>query len=192
MPPFETGENILYTARKHWFIFASGAVFLIVFAALPGLFLLSPQIIPAELTAEIRQFFRFDGSFTLLIFFFWSLELLMLWIIFMVLWTDYYLDVWLITNHRVIDIEQSGLFSRRVSTFRFDQIQDVTAEIPGVIATLIDFGTVKIRTASNETFDFRGVAHPNLVKERVMAQHHLVHTGSQISARIGGALQKTV
>lgn len=178
MPPLEIGENVLYTARKHWFIFASGAVFLIVFAALPGLLLLSPQIIPAELTAEIGQFFRFDGSFTLLILFFWSLELLMLWIIFMVFWTDYYLDVWLITNHRVIDIEQKGLFIRRVSTFRLNQIQDATAEVPGVLATFIDFGTVKIRTASNETFDFRGVAHPNLVKEKIMSEHHRMHTSA--------------
>lgn len=178
MPPLEANESVLYTARKHWFIFASGAVFLLVFAVLPGLLLFAPQLISAELVVEIRHFLRFDGNFTLLIFFFWSLELFMLWLIFMVMWTDYYLDVWLITNHRVIDIEQRGLFIRRVSTFRFDQIQDITAEVPGVLATFIDFGTVKIRTASNETFDFRGVAHPNLVKEKVMTEHHRVHAGT--------------
>lgn len=176
MPPLETGETILYTVRKHWFILAGEIAFLVLLAAAPGLFLFAPYLIPAELVSFLKDFVHFEGSFSLLIVFLWFLLLLLLWIVFMVFWTDYYLDVWLITNHRVIDIEQKGLFSRSVSTFRFDQIQDVTAEVPGVLATLIDFGTVKIRTASNETFDFRGVARPNFVKEKIMSEHHRVHT----------------
>lgn len=176
MPPFETGENIIYTARKHWFILAGEVAFLVLIAAVPGLFLFAPYLIPAELVSFFKEFVHFAGNFAVLTLFLWSLELLLLWVVFMVFWTDYYLDVWLITNHRVIDIEQKGLFSRRVSAFRFNQIQDVTAEVPGVLATLIGFGTVKIRTASEETFDFRGVAHPNLVKEKIMSEHHRVHT----------------
>lgn len=175
MPPLENREQIVYTARKHWFILAGEIVFLAAFAALPGILLVAPHLLPVELVGTFKEALQFEGSFTLLVFFLWSLELLLLWIIFMVFWTDYYLDVWLITNHRVIDIEQQGLFNRRVSTFRYDQIQDVTAEVPGLFATLIDFGTVKIRTASNETFDFRGVAGPNRVKERIISEHHRVH-----------------
>ena len=176
MPPLETGETILYTARRHWFILAGEITFLVLLAAAPGFLLFAPHLIPAELVSFFREFVHFEESFSLLLLFLWSLLLLLLWIVFMVFWTDYYLDVWLITNHRVIDIEQKGLFSRSVSTFRFDQIQDVTAEVPGVLATLIDFGTVKIRTASNETFDFRGVTRPNFVKEEIMSEHHRVHT----------------
>ncbi len=176
MPPLEADEKILYTARKHWFILAGEIAFLVLLAAAPGFLLFAPYLIPAELVSFFREFVHFEGSFSLLILFLWSLLLLLLWTIFMVFWTDYYLDVWLITNHRVIDIEQAGLFSRRVSTFRFNQIQDVTAEVPGILATLINFGTVKIRTASNETFDFRGVARPNLVKDTIISEHHRVHS----------------
>lgn len=175
MPPLETGEDIIYTARKHWFILASEIAFLVLIAAAPGFLLFAPYLIPAELVSFFRALAHFEGNFMLLTLFLWSLWLLLLWIIFMVFWTDYYLDVWFVTNHRVIDVEQQGLFNRRVSTFRFDQIQDVTAEVPGVLATFIDFGTVKIRTASNETFDFRGVARPNFVKEKIISEHHRVH-----------------
>lgn len=181
MPPFETGENVIYTARKHWFILAGEIGFLVLTAAVPGLLLFAPYLIPSEVFSFFTNFIQFGGNFTLLVLFLWSLELLLLWIVFMVFWTDYYLDVWLVTNHRVIDIEQKGLFSRSVSSFRFDQIQDVTAEVPGVLATLIDFGTVKIRTASNETFDFRGVARPNFVKETIIAEHHRVHSSTVTS-----------
>lgn len=179
MPPLETGETILYTARRHWFILAGEVVFLVLLAVLPGLFLFAPHLIPADMLSVVKELVHFQGSFTLSLLFLWSLELLVLWTIFMLFWTDYYLDVWLITNHRVIDIEQRGLFSRRISAFRFDQIQDVTAEVPGVLATLIDFGTVKIRTASEETFDFRGVARPNLIKGKIMSEHHRVHSAIQ-------------
>ena len=175
MPPLETDEIILYTARRHWFILAGEIAFLVLLAAAPGLFLFAPYLIPPELISFFTNFVRFEGNFTLFVLFLWSLELLLVWIVFMVFWTDYYLDVWLLTNHRIIDIEQKGLFSRTVSSFRFEQIQDVTAEVPGVLATLIDFGTVKIRTASNETFDFRGVARPNFVKETIISAHHRVH-----------------
>lgn len=178
MPPIETGEEIIYTARRHWFILVGEIALLVLFAVLPGLLLFVPHLLPAELVAAIKQATHVEGNFSLSVLFLWTLELLLLWIIFMMFWTDYYLDVWLITNHRVIDIEQKGLFSRRVSAFRFNQIQDVTAEVPGVLATFVDFGTVKIRTASEETFDFRGVACPNLVKEKIMSEHHRVHTST--------------
>ena len=118
---------------------------------------------------------RFEGSGVALFLFFWGVWLFLLWIIFVTFWTDYYLDVWYVTNHRIIDVEQRGLFNRTVSSFRFDQIQDVTVEIPGLLATVIDFGTVKIRTASEETFKFKTAAHPSQLKEKIMAEHHRVH-----------------
>ena len=97
------------------------------------------------------------------------------WSFFALLWTDYYLDVWVVTNHRVIDVEQLGLFNRTISSFRFDQIQDATVKVPGLLATLIKYGTVELRTASDETFAFKGVAYPTMLKERIMSEHHRVH-----------------
>lgn len=168
----EEGEQILYIARKHWFIFCTETAFLLLFAALP----LGALFIPTDAFAEILGVLRLSMGVPALFFFLWGLWLLALWMVFALLWTNYYLDVWILTDHRIIDVEQLGLFNRHISSFRFNQIQDATVKVSGLIATIVGFGTVEIRTASNESFKFKGVARPNFLKERIMSEHHRVHT----------------
>lgn len=175
MLKLESGEEILFVARKHWFIFAVETFFLIVFAGLPTLVF----FIPAPLFDQVLGAVNIKGHIVSLVMFFWSLWLMFLWMIFSLFWTNFYLDVWLVTNYRVIDVEQIGLFNRHVSAFRFDHIQDASVKISGLLATIIDFGTVEIRTASNESFRFKGVAHPNVLKECILSEHHRVHEGKQ-------------
>lgn len=173
----EEEEQILYIARKHWFIFCTETAFLFLFAVLPlSVFLLPPAVLAQIifLLPEGIDLFRLIPFFA----FVWSIWLLVLWMAFALLWTNYYLDVWVLTNHRIIDVEQLGLFNRRISSFRFNQIQDATVKVSGLVATLIGFGTVEIRTASNETFKFKGVASPNFVKEKIMSEHHRVHAAT--------------
>lgn len=179
MPPLESNEEILYTARKHWFLLAGETALLCILALLPALLLFVPEVLPVALLDRLNELVHFEGNATLLVLFLWTLELLVLFIVFFLLWTDYYLDVWLLTNHRIVDIEQCGLFNRAISSFRLDLIQDATVEVPGILATFIDFGTVKIRTASQETFEFKGVAHPNELKEGIMSEQHRVHEDGQ-------------
>lgn len=172
MPPLEHNEKILYTARKHWLIFAGETALLGILAVLPGLFLFAPHLLPAELVDALRTLVNLQSSFVLIVLLLWTLLLLLLWLVFFMLWTDYYLDAWFVTNLRVIAIEQRGLFNRRISTFRLDMIQDVTVEVPGILATALHFGTVKVSTASDYSFTFKGVARPYALKERIMEGHH--------------------
>ena len=72
------------------------------------------------------------------------------------MWTDYYLDVLIITNTRIFDIEQKGLFRRTSSSFRIDNIQNVTVDQKGIIQTMLNFGTIQLET-SGEREDF--IAH---------------------------------
>ncbi|MDO8483181.1 MAG: PH domain-containing protein [bacterium] len=164
-------EEILYTARKHWFIFTSETFFIFILAFVPAVFF----IVPEGLRASLFNAVRFVGDGGALFMSLWSAWFLVLWGIFTMLWTDYYLDVWYVTNYRIIDVEQRGLFSRKMSSFRFNQIQDVTINVSGLLATLIDFGTIEIRTASEETFKFKDVSYPNLLREKIMTEHHRVH-----------------
>lgn len=172
MIKLEEGETVLHVARKHWFIFVAEVASMAFFAFVPALVV----FVPASIFAELEAALQLSIKFAPLLLFFWGIWLLILWMVFAMLWTNYYLDVWLITNHRVIDIEQAGLFHRSISSFRFDQIQDATVKVSGLIATLIGFGTVEIRTASNESFVFKGVAAPKELKEKILAEHHRVHT----------------
>ncbi len=169
--PLEPGERVLYTARKHWFIFATAAFVTVLIALLP----LALLFLPLELQRTLAATIQLTGSWVNLAYFVTSIWMLLLTVALARIWTDYYLDVWFVTNFRVMAIEQRGMFNRKISVFRFDQIQDVTVEIAGLIQTVINFGTVKVETASEDMFVVRGVAAPERLKERIMEEHHRVN-----------------
>jgi len=74
---------------------------------------------------------------------------------------DYYLDVWIVSDQRIINIEQRGLFNREVAEQDLDRIQDVSGIQKGVLQTFFSFGDVHIQTAGEvQKFIFRQVANP--------------------------------
>jgi len=79
--------------------------------------------------------------------------------------TDYWLDVWIVTNERVINAEQHGLFNRLVSEVHLEQIQDITSETKGFLETFLTYGDVYVQTAGErERFRFKNVDNPDDVK----------------------------
>ena len=99
---------------------------------------------------------------------FLGIYLIMITMIGMTRFTDYYLDTWIVTTERIINIEQHGLFSRVVSELHLNQIQDVTSETRGVAATFLSYGDVYIQTAgTRERFNFKGINIPDEVKEKI-------------------------
>jgi uncharacterized membrane protein YdbT with pleckstrin-like domain len=57
----------------------------------------------------------------------------------------WFYDVYIITNKRVIAVQQKGLFSKEFAEIELDKIKDVSYSIKGVFATLFRFGNVKIK-----------------------------------------------
>ncbi len=96
---------------------------------------------------------------------------------------DYFLDTWIITDHRVVDISQCGFFKRNISELRYPKIEDVTVEVKGFIATMFDFGNVMIQTAAEiDEFKFKQVPHPNQVKDKIYEiydQYAKEHVGGE-------------
>ncbi|MFZ2681679.1 MAG: PH domain-containing protein [Patescibacteria group bacterium] len=79
--------------------------------------------------------------------------------------TDYWLDVWIVTNERVINSEQHGLFNRLASEVQLEQIQDITSETKGFLETFLTYGDVYVQTAGErERFRFKNVDNPDDVK----------------------------
>ena len=82
---------------------------------------------------------------------------------------DYRLDTWIITNERIIDMQQLGLFDRVISELNINKVQDVTAEVHGQIQTFLDYGNVYIQTAGvQERFIFYSVPHPEEVARLII------------------------
>ena len=82
---------------------------------------------------------------------------------------DYWLDALIITEKRILDIDQKGLFNRTVSELRLYRTQDVTADVKGLIRTLFDYGDVYVQTAGEaERFHMEDMPHPNRVAKMIL------------------------
>ena len=155
-----TEEKVLKVSHRHWFDilmhFASiialmGMVFL-SFVALPAFF-------PDPLASEYGRFFLFIENTIVLL----------SWIYFFLIWIDVWFDTWIITDDRIINIEQSGLFSREVSELKLARVQDVSVEVHGFFQTFLNYGDVHIQSAGEEErFQFRSVPDPYGVKNIIM------------------------
>ncbi|MBX4210949.1 PH domain-containing protein [Candidatus Parcubacteria bacterium] len=163
----EEGERIILEIRKHWLVFISEA-FIIFISALAPLIMLAFVV-----KADIVHIPEVSARFSNLFLFVYALWLLVLWMVLFLFWTDYYLDVWLVTDRRIIAIDQKGLFNRQVSSFRLDTIQDITVETNGILPTLFDFGNVLVETAAEiPMFKIPSVAHVTKVKEIITDEHN--------------------
>ncbi|MDO8564846.1 MAG: PH domain-containing protein [bacterium] len=177
MLELEPTEEILYTARAHWFVFFSRVLMILALACVP---LLLYVLVPGEVRTILTGQVAIEGNVAALFVFVYFLWLLMLWILLAIFWTDYYLDVWYITNERVISVDQLGLFNRHITSTRLEMIQDVSVEVPGFLQTLLHFGTIRLATAGPEkSFVFRGVGRPHVLKGFLMSEHRKVQEKPQ-------------
>ena len=161
---FDDGEETVVVIRKHWLIFV-GAIFIIaVFTVVPYVLLhLLPNGIFSSLPASVA------GPTTAFLYLLW---LLILWVALFAFWTNYYLNIWVITNRRIIDIVQKGLFSRELITARLEKVQDVTVDMEGILQTLFHFGTITIHTADDMTnIVITNAAHPNRARALILSAH---------------------
>lgn len=66
-----------------------------------------------------------------------------------------------VTTHRVIDIDQRGMFERNVAEATYDKVQDVRYTVRGLWSTLFHFGTIVVQTAGNTTnLELEAVRNP--------------------------------
>ena len=166
MITLEPSEEIHRIVRKHWFILAI-EVAVPILLALFIIILIQVGMLGVVINSATSDLFT-PGQLTALNGFLSSFILLVAWIIVFVIWTNYYLDYWIITNHRILDVEQLGLFRREASSFRLDRIQDITAEVHGIMATLLHFGTIHVETAGEDRrFEMRGVPRPEELKQYI-------------------------
>ncbi|MEI7818685.1 MAG: PH domain-containing protein [bacterium] len=74
-------------------------------------------------------------------------------------------NMMVLTNENVVDIDQSGLFQKRISTLRLSRVQDISVKVKGPIQTIFRYGTVTIQSAGeNKLFEFDYVPDPYEVK----------------------------
>ena len=77
---------------------------------------------------------------------------------------DWYFNVFLVTDERIIDIDFYSLIYKRVSAAKIRDLEDVTFSQVGAVRALFDYGTVYMQTAGAKVeFEFEEVPHPRKV-----------------------------
>lgn len=161
-------EHEVAVFRKHWFVFALEIIGNVFLLFVPLLLLLLPKLLAGVLPVTVTLP-QITGSLT---FFFSCLWLLIIWTRLFVAWTDYNLDMWIITNKRILSIAQHGFFKRDISTCRLDRVQDVTMEIHGFLPTIMDYGDVHVQTAGEKhEFIINSIGDPK-EKKRIITDYH--------------------
>jgi hypothetical protein len=160
-PGQETNEPVFVFARPYFIAFLPmaslfGAVALVSFLAQYGL---SVGYFNGILsTIDANSAILFIGVFQL-----------MALIVFFVAIFDFYYDVVIVTDRRLVDIDQEQLFSRRISELALEDVEDVTSDIRGFLPTLLTYGTVFIQTAGKETqFQMQNIRYPREVAAIVL------------------------
>ena len=156
------GENLVKVFRKHWFVIFTESLLFIVIILLPAI-LVGAGIITTGLVLSpvISGILWVLGSA-------WVVAM---WVAFFIVYTDYYLDVWVLTDQRLIDIDQQGLFAREVATLSLDKIQDVTAKQSGIFPTILNYGDVHLQSAGTDReFIIYHVRRPKQLRDMLMRQ----------------------
>ncbi len=98
-----------------------------------------------------------------------SVYYLSIWLFLFSEFIDFYLDVWIVTNDRIVNIIQQGLFARTISELDLYKVQDVTSEIKGALPTFFNYGNVYIQTAGEkERFIFKNVHRPHDIRKQIV------------------------
>ena len=157
-------EIILHVYHRHWFdiLVQFVGVFTVVLLLIVG--------------GVLFQWIYGNGNSPIdptLVSFLGSTLVIFTWFFAFFIWIDYWFDIWIITDQRVVNVEQRGLFVREISELNLTKVQDVTSEIIGIIPSILNFGDVFIQTAGEqERFVFHQVPDPSRIKDMLMKMVH--------------------
>lgn len=102
-----------------------------------------------------------QGSWGMMLFFAWLATGL---IILGRLYLKWVRTIFVVTDMRVVDYDQRGFFYREVTEARFEQLDEVSVQVKGIVATLFRYGTLRLK--------LRGAA-ADIEIERVKHPEHL-------------------
>ncbi len=159
------GEKVISVIHRDAFIAVKRVVFFVLLLALPIIVLIMINILFPVLSEQEWIWPAVVIAASAYVFF--------IWLLFFFSLIDYFLDVWIITDQRIIDIRQKGFFSRSISEVRLNRIQDVSSESAGFLPTVLHFGNVIVQTASeNSKLFFEEVANPEHIRDMLMRLTH--------------------
>lgn len=82
-------------------------------------------------------------------------------------WIGWWFSVFIVTDQRLIQITQRGLFHRSVIDMRLNQIQMINYEVSGMQETLLRFGTIMMQTYVGDLV-IHEIHHPAVIQKKLL------------------------
>lgn len=154
-------EKVAAQVRRHLITYVPTLAFFFLLLLVPvGLHFLIKNIYPSLLVSPI--------SYPLLVLLA-SIYYLSVMLFFYTSFVEFYLDLHILTNDRLVDINQITLFARKIAEVDLYQVQDVSSEVKGVFATLFKYGNVEIQTAGTvPKFIMENVPNPHQLRRLIL------------------------
>ena len=129
------GEKVEFVIRRHWIVFVMIALYalgwVVLIAMLYFFFWFKPWV---HLTNIIFAMFYLMFLYTN--------------------WLNYELDLIVVTDSRLIAVEQKSFLNRAVGETYLDKVQEVSFQVKGLLANLFDYWHILPKTAgSTSRFD---------------------------------------
>lgn len=168
-PGQKENEHIQFLVRKHWIIYVKVFLFLIMMVGIPlGIYALIPSETDFSQTTEalLRLVFLLYLNGLLLVGF--------------IRWMEEESDLLIVTNERILSIEQVSFMHRTISETALFQVQDVKHVCKGVLSTLLGFGSLEVQTAAEKiVFRIKDVVRPYDMARRIMDLCSVARTSLQ-------------
>lgn len=143
-------EEVLFVFRKHPVVMRKGLVFGMLGPLL--------GVIPAAINPNLGFSWFFGGL---------GIGLVLGLLIFFPSWIGWYFSVFIVTDQRLIQITQKGLFHRSVIDMNLNQIQMVNYEVAGLQETLLGFGTIMMQTFVGDLV-IHDIHHPAHIQKKIL------------------------
>jgi len=125
-------EQIKMILKRHWIVY---------------IILLLYFVIAFVITISLYVILWFNILSNMLNILFWVAMINFL----LIEWIDHELDMYVITNHRIIWIEQVAFLNRTVSECNLWQVQEVNSRTKWFFSNMLNYWTLTIQTAWNVT-----------------------------------------
>ncbi len=90
----------------------------------------------------------------------------------------------IVTNEHLVDIDQIGLFSRKLAIVNLGSIQDLSTQVNGPMQTMLKYGRILVQTAGEkENFSLDYMPNPYRNEQRIHEAHRnyvVTHQQAQI------------
>lgn len=166
-------EVIKFLIRKHWIAYVKLIVFAAVMIGIP---------LVIYLALIFNNGFEPNSKRIMTLIFLLYTNLMLL--VTFVRWIEEDLDIIIVTNERIINIDQISFMHRTISETDLGRIQDVQHSSKGLLSHVFGFGSMEIQTAAEKiTFCINEVPDPYNTARAIMdlRAKYLVEHGGMMS-----------